>query len=156
MNRYDDFEKIKELRDRGVISEEEFQYEKQKILNSYGYSYNRPAEKSTNNNAYIVFMHLSQFAGFIICGLGFILPIVLWVSRSKESKDIDMHGKNIMNFMLSMLLYSVILIPLCFLLIGIPFLILLAVLEIIFIIIAAIKAANGEYWKYPLSIPFMS
>lgn len=151
MSAYDELEKLKKLRDEGVISEEEFQYEKQKILNSQGYS----EVKVKNNGTYLALMHLSQFAGFIICGLGFILPIIMWTSRS-EDKEIDTHGKNIMNFMLSMLIYTIILVPLCFLLIGLPFLAILGVLEVVFVIIAAVKAANGEYWKYPLSITFFS
>lgn len=151
MSIYDDLEKLKGLRDKGAISEEEFQYEKQRILGG-----NAGVQYQTDNSGYIALMHLSQFAGFIICGLGFLLPVILWVSRSKESSEVDMHGKNIMNFMLSMLIYTILLIPLCFLIVGIPLLVVLGILEIIFIIIAAVKAANGEYWKYPLSITFFS
>ncbi|WP_108821725.1 DUF4870 domain-containing protein [Dysgonomonas sp. Marseille-P4361] len=151
MSIYDDLEKLKALRDKGAISEEEFQHEKQRILGG-----NADVQYQTDNSGYIALMHLSQFAGFIICGLGFLLPVILWVSRSKESSEVDMHGKNIMNFMLSMLIYTILLIPLCFLIVGIPLLIVLGILEIIFIIIAAVKAANGEYWKYPLSITFFS
>lgn len=151
MSIYDDLEKLKALRDKGAISEEEFQYEKQRILGG-----NTGVQYQADNSGYIALMHLSQFAGFIICGLGFLLPVILWVSRSKESREVDMHGKNIMNFMLSMLIYTIILIPLCFLIIGIPFLVVLGILEIIFIIMAAVKARNGEYWKYPLSITFFS
>lgn len=151
MSIYDDLEKLKALRDKGAISEEEFLHEKQRILGG-----NADVQYQTDNSGYIALMHLSQFAGFIICGLGFLLPVILWVSRSKESSEVDMHGKNIMNFMLSMLIYTILLIPLCFLIVGIPLLIVLGILEIIFIIIAAVKAANGEYWKYPLSITLFS
>lgn len=154
MSIYDDLEKLKKLRDDGIISEDEFQYEKQRIFNSHGYSYRREDDKK-NNGTYLALMHLSQFAGFITCGLGFILPVIMWISRSQD-KEIDEHGRNIMNFMISMLIYTVLLIPLCFLIIGIPFLVLLSILEIVFVIIAVIKAANGEYWRYPLSITFMS
>ena len=154
MSACDELEKLKKLRDEGIISEEEFQNEKQKILNSQGYSYSG-GNMTKNNGTYLALMHLSQFAGFVICGLGFILPIIMWTSRS-EDKEIDAHGKNIMNFMLSMLIYTVILVPLCFLLIGLPFLLILGVLEIVFVIVAAVKATNGVYWKYPLSIAFFS
>jgi len=41
-------------------------------------------------------------------------------------------------------------------LIGIPLLIALAILAIVFPIVAAIKANNGQVWKYPLSIPFFN
>lgn len=111
-------------------------------------------------NTYIVLMHLSQFAGFLIPLLGFVLPIVLWLVNGKDYPNIDKHGKNIANFMISMIIYMAIAGAFCFtiigLIIGIPMLIVLGIIQIIFIIVAAVKANNGEYWKYPLSITFFS
>lgn len=147
-NKYEELQKLEELRAQGIISDEEFQYEKHKILNDENHGI------ISDNKSYITIMHLSQFAGFIFVGLGFIIPILMWLTKSGESKEIDRHGRNIANFMLSMLIYIVISAILCIVLIGIPILITLAILEIVFIIIATIKAANGEYWKYPLSITF--
>ena len=103
---------------------------------------------------YLMFMHLSQFCGFIIPGLGFVAPIVLWLTNKDASIEVDRHGKNIVNFMISMFIYFAIAGLLCFVLIGIPMLIILGILEFVFIILAAIKANQGEYWPYPLAIPF--
>ncbi|MDR2954211.1 MAG: DUF4870 domain-containing protein, partial [Prevotella sp.] len=144
MNKYEELQKLEELRAQGIISDEEFEYEKHKILGSDNSSYDERRSGEGSDNGYIAVMHLSQFAGFILCGLGFIIPVIMWLSRSKESREIDIHGKNITNFMISMIIYTVILIPLCFLIVGIPLLILLIIFEFIFIIIATIKAANGE------------
>jgi uncharacterized Tic20 family protein len=44
---------------------------------------------------------------------------------------------------------------LCFVLIGFPLLFAVLILSIVFPIIGAVKAANGELWPYPLSIAFM-
>ncbi len=111
-------------------------------------------------DTYIVLMHLSQFAGFLIPGLGFLLPIVLWLVKGKDYPNIDKHGKNIANFMISMIIYMAIAGVLCLtiigLVIGIPMFIVLGIIQIVFIIVAAVKANNGEYWKYPLSITFFS
>lgn len=155
MNRYDDLSKLEDLRAQGVISEEEFQYEKKKILDS-GYNVKNEQISGMDEKTYITLMHLSQFAGFIVPGLGFIAPIVMWLVKSKESPEIDRHGKNIANFMVSMIIYAIISCILILLVIGIPMLIAIGIIEIVFIIIAAVKAANGEYWKYPLSIPFFT
>ncbi|MBB4035089.1 hypothetical protein GGR21_000978 [Dysgonomonas hofstadii] len=153
MDKYDDLRKLEELRERGVISEEEFQNEKQRILNSDNYY--RKDIGGMSINTYLLLMHLSQFAGFIVPGLGFIAPIVMWVVN-KENPEVDKHGKNIANFMISMIIYAIVSAILIILIIGIPMLIAIAVIELVFIIIAAVKAANGEYWKYPLAIQFFT
>lgn len=151
MSKYDDLNKLESLREKGSITEEEYQNEKKKILDS-------PSPSNLfgmNENTYLLLMHLSQFAGFILIGLGFALPIIMWLTN-KENPNVDKHGKNIVNFMISMFIYFCIAGVLCILLIGIPMLLALALMQFIFIIIATVKAANGEYWKYPLSISFFS
>jgi len=152
MSKYDELNKLEELRDKGVLTEDEYQQEKQKVLNS---SNNTNNLLGTNENSYLLLMHLSQFAGFIIFGLGFVAPIIMWATN-KENPNVDKHGKNILNFMISMFIYLFISLILCFLLIGIPLLIVLGIMQFVFIIIAAVKASSGEYWKYPLSITFFS
>jgi uncharacterized Tic20 family protein len=160
MDKYDELRKLEELKAQGAISEEEFQQEKRRILNPCSYGNDRRGLGGIQKDTYIVLMHLSQFAGFLVPGLGFILPIVLWLVNAKEYPEVDRHGKNITNFMISMLIYATIAGIFCITIIGIviglPMLIIIAILEIVFIIIAAIKASNGEYWKYPLSITFFS
>jgi uncharacterized Tic20 family protein len=157
MDKYEDLRILEDLRSKGSISEEEFRREKDKILNSpYQAQNQRNNFSGMEENTYLTLMHLSQLAGFIIAGLGFVIPIVMWLTNAGKSEAVDRHGKNIANFMLSMLIYVVISLILCILLIGIPILIVLGILEIVFIIIAAVKANNGEYWKYPLSISFFT
>lgn len=155
MDKYEDLRILEDLRSKGAISEEEFQHEKSKILNS-PYQGQRSNSLGMEENSYLTLMHISQFAGFIVVGLGFIIPIVMWLINADKSEAVNRHGKNIANFMLSMLIYIVISLILCLLLIGIPMLVALGIIEIVFIIIAAIKANNGEYWRYPLSIQFFT
>lgn len=151
MSKYDDLRTLENLREKGAISEEEFQREKARILNSNNNSLWGMTEKT-----FITLMHISQFAGILLPGLGFALPVIMWLTN-RDNPNVELHGKNITNFMISMLIYSaisVVLIP--FFLIGIVFLCILALLEIIFVILATVKASKGEYWKYPLSITFFS
>lgn len=155
MDKYEDLRILEDLRSKGAISEEEYQREKDKILSS-SFSGQTKNSLGMEENTYLMLMHLSQFAGFIIAGLGFVIPIVMWLVNADKSEAVSRHGKNIANFMLSMLIYIVISIILCLVLIGIPMLIALGIIEIVFIIIAALKANNREYWKYPLSIPFFT
>lgn len=100
-------------------------------------------------------LRLSVFAGYIVPLAGLIAPIVIWQIKKNELPGIDAHGKNLINWMISMLIYSAIAFVLCFILIGIPILLVLGVLGVVFPIIAAIKANNGEIWPYPLTIHFL-
>jgi uncharacterized Tic20 family protein len=101
-----------------------------------------------------LFLHLSQLAGLIVPVAGWIVPILIWQIKKQEMPALDPHGKVVVNWILSALIYATVSIILIFFVIGIPILIVLMMLGIIFPIIGAIKAANGEIWQYPLSIRF--
>lgn len=100
-------------------------------------------------------LHLSLLAGFLIPLGGLIVPIVIWQMKKGEIPGLDEHGKVVMNWILSEILYGAVAFALAFVLIGIPLLVLLGLLAVVFPIIGAIKANNGQLWKYPLSIPFL-
>lgn len=99
--------------------------------------------------------HLSAFAGFFFPFGGVIGPLICWLSKRDESVWINLNGRNAMNFQLSMLLYMILAVPLCFIVIGIPIIIALSFLKVICIIIAAVKASKGQLFRYPLLIPFI-
>ncbi|WP_296382632.1 DUF4870 domain-containing protein [Winogradskyella sp.] len=54
------------------------------------------------------FIHLSTFSRFIIPFGNFIGPIVLWAANKEKSEFIDQHGKQAINFQISVLLYAII------------------------------------------------
>ena len=54
-----------------------------------------------------------------------------------------------------MLIYDAVALILCFILIGIPILILLWILNTVFVIVASIKASEGQLYRYPLTIRFI-
>jgi uncharacterized Tic20 family protein len=152
---YEDLKTLDELRKRGSITEEEYQKEKQKIFDRAD---NRSTSKEflgMNENSYIALMHVSQFAGYFLVLFGFIAPIILWLMNKNNSKKVDTNGKDIINFMLTWLIFSVGAGILCLILIGIPILIVLIILQIVFIIMAAVKTNDGENWKYPMTITFL-
>lgn len=102
-----------------------------------------------------LFLHLSQLANIILFPIGVVLPIVLWQTQKEKMPALDAHGKMVTNFMISMTIYGFISFILMFVLIG--FLLILGVFAIgvIFPIIGAMKANNGEFWEYPLTIKFI-
>ena len=100
-------------------------------------------------------LHFSLLAGFVVPFAGLIAPIIIWQLKKTEFPEVDAHGKVVVNWMISGIIYGAVCFLLSFILIGIPLLIVLGALAVIFPIIGGIKANNGELWKYPLSIPFL-
>jgi len=161
MDEYGRLEQLNNLRQSGAITEEEFQREKQKVLaqtNSFNNSNaNANANKSVNinldNKQYTMLMHLSQLAGTVIPLAGLAAPIIMWQMK-KDQPDIDQHGRVIANWIISAFIYGVISFILIFVIVGIFLLLALGICSIVFTIIGAVKANNGELWNYPLSIKF--
>ncbi len=136
------------------------------------------------------FIHLSTFSRFIIPFGNFIGPLILWITNKEKSEFIDAHGKQAINFQISVFLYAIILgtltipffifglfehldffdfntlsnfhfnfrkpSPLLYITGGLGVLAVLGfILELVFIVIASLKARDGEYYKYPLTIKFL-
>lgn len=114
-----------------------------------------PDDSSKEFRQWAMFLHLSMLLGFVVPLAGLVAPIVIWQIKKEEMPAIDAHGKVALNWILSALIHGVGCFILSFILIGIPLMIALALLTIIFPIIAGIKANEGTLWKYPLSIPFL-
>lgn len=102
-----------------------------------------------------LFLHLSQLLNFVIPLAGVAVPIVLWQTQKDKMPALDAHGKMAVNWMISSTIYFVVSLVLSLILIGIPALIALVVMGIAFPIIGGIKANNGEFWEYPLTIKFL-
>ncbi|MFG6685973.1 DUF4870 domain-containing protein [Mariniflexile sp. HNIBRBA6329] len=105
----------------------------------------------------LVITHLSQLVT-LVTGFGSLLiPLIIWITQKEKVYQMDAHGKNIINFQLSLIVYFIICIPLILLLgLGILGFIILGIISIIFPIINAIKTSNGEIPKYPLSFNFIN
>ena len=111
-----------------------------------------------------ILLHLSGFAGFFFPGIGnWAAPLVIWLIKKTDSPEIDRVGKEVLNFQLSYTLYSIvggiIIGVLTLVVIGVfplPLLGILWLMWVIFMILAAIKASNGETYTYPLTIRFLN
>ena len=105
------------------------------------------ATPSGNDRIWGVLSHLSS-----LLGVGFILPLVVYLAMRKESAYVAQNAREALNFHISVLIYAVCCIPLVFILIGIPLLIALGIASFILGIIAAVKASDGECYRYPLTL----
>ncbi len=152
--KYEDLKILDELREKGSITEEEYQREKEKILNDESTSFSSIKNPlfGMTENTYIMLMHITQFAGIILPFAGFIIPILMWIANKENNSNVDLHGKNILNFMISFVIYAAVA---AITIIGIPIAVLVGIFYMILVIMATVKANNGEYWKYPLSIQFI-
>ena len=97
-------------------------------------------------------LHLSVFAGYIVPMAGLIAPILIWQLKKEQMPELDAHGKEVTNFMISTFIYGLACFVLTFLLIGIPLFVVLAIASIVLPILGAIKANNGEFYRYPFLI----
>ena len=104
----------------------------------------------------LMLTHLSQLLDFVTGIGGFVVPLILWILKKEKVLGMDFHGKAILNFRISMFLYVLICIPfVIFFGLGFIGLIVLGFIYLIYPIINAVKANNGEMIHYPLSIQFI-
>ncbi len=100
-----------------------------------------------------VLCHATALAGFFVPWAGHILgPLIVWLVKRNDSPEIDEHGKESLNFQISMLIYNVIAGVLCLVLIGFVILAILHILNLVLVIIASIQASEGKFYRYPLAI----
>lgn len=106
--------------------------------------------------SWTVICHASALLGFFIPAVGHILPpLLVWLIKRADSTEIDEHGKEAVNFQITMLIYGLIAAVLCLVLIGFALLAILHVLNVVFVIVAALRASEGKLYRYPLAIRFI-
>ena len=97
----------------------------------------------------MVLCHLSAFLGAPL-----LLPFIVWLVKRRDADLVGPQAAEALNFHLSLLIYGLLLIPLCFIGIGIALLIAMAIASFVLAIIAAVKTADGVVYRYPLTIRF--
>ena len=104
----------------------------------------------------LMLTHLSQLLDLITGIGGFIVPLVIWLTQKDKVLGMDTHGKMVLNFQISLFIYSIVAIPLSFLFgLGLIVLIVIWLVALIFPILNAIKVNNGEIPSYPLSLQIL-
>lgn len=149
--------------------------------------------ETTDEKNWATFIHLSTLSQYCIPFGNYIFPILIWSTKKDKSEFIDYHGKQALNFQLSIFLYTLVLgliavpiilatifstVPLNAIIndddfiinnfsveniggiiivaiIAVFILLSLKVAEFFLIIYASLKTANGEKYRYPLTIPFI-
>ncbi len=83
---------------------------------------------------------------------GFLGPLIILLATPDARAKA--HARRALNWQLSLILWSVVCIPLFFVFIGAPLMLALAICDWVFCIQAAVKAGNNILWTYPMTIPF--
>ena len=92
----------------------------------------------------------------LIIFTGFVGPLIIWLIKKDESAFVDRHGKTALNFSITLTIAAFVSAILIIVLIGLLLLLAIMVIGIVFPIIAALKANNGEEYTYPMAIKFLS
>lgn len=132
------------------------------------YLQNRPpltALQIAEQNQWGLFAHLSQLLGFVIPFGGIAAPIIIWQIKKDELPALDAHGKMIINWTISSIIYflgflfltvlTCLFVSFSAIIVGILGFLAFLLTSIIFPIIGGVKASKGELWEYPLTIKFL-
>jgi uncharacterized Tic20 family protein len=98
--------------------------------------------------------HLLSFVAAYLF-LGFVAPLIVLLIFGPRSAFVRANAVESLNFNLTWLLYGIVAVILAFVLIGIPILIVLGIAYLVLVIVASVKANNGEVYRYPATIRFV-
>jgi len=100
--------------------------------------------------------HLIALVGLLGNGLGFLVgPLIVWLVKREDDPFIDEQGKESLNFQMTMMGAIILCVPLLFVFVGFVLMPLIGIFDVTMTIIASIKTADGEHWRYPLTIRFL-
>ena len=92
---------------------------------------------------------LSHLLGFFT---SFFAPLIIWLLKKDEEPFVDQQAKEALNFQITILLAMCAAALLSIICVGIPLLIVIPILDLIFCIIAAVKSSDGQPYRYPVCL----
>jgi uncharacterized protein len=107
-------------------------------------------DETARNSA--VAAHLSTFAGLIMPFGSVIGPLAVWLTRRDRDPFIDQAGREALNFGITIAIYGTVLLVAALMLVGIPLLIAGVVAWVVLASMAAVKASQGQAYRYPLTL----
>jgi uncharacterized protein len=118
-------------------------------------------DASADERSYALWLHLSLLAHLVLSVIAIIIPIIMWQAKKDESPFLDDHGRESVNFQISLIIWSVVFalvsIPIGFLTCGVGFVIAFVpyVIGIVGMIQASTAANRGEFYRYPMTMRFV-
>jgi hypothetical protein len=91
-------------------------------------------------------------------GLALLVPflpaLVIWLVKKDADAFVAEHARQAMNFQLTVIIAYIVSAILILVLIGFVLMVIVAITALVFTIIALVKAAQGQAYRYPIAIPF--
>lgn len=119
------------------------------------YSAYPPAVATPDERNWAMMAHLLSFVAAWFA-FGFLAPLIVMLTRGKESAFVRHHAVESLNFQLTALIAGLISAVLIIVLIGLLLLLVVGVVYVVFVILASVAANRGEWYRYPLTIRFVS
>ncbi len=91
-----------------------------------------------------------------LIGLGFIAPLVIWLMKKDDDPFVEYHARESLNFQITLIIYILASVLLMLVIIGFVLIFVVMIFALVVEIIAGIKAANGEFYRYPLTFRFVT
>jgi uncharacterized protein len=114
------------------------------------------AAPSSESRNWALAAHLSAFVVFLGLPLPFVGPLVVWLVRRDSDPYASAHAKEALNFNLTAMIAFIVAGASLLLLIGFLLLPAVGIVWLVLVIIGAVKASNGELYRYPLTIRFVT
>ncbi len=99
-----------------------------------------------------MFAHIGTFSSMFVPLGNIIAPIVIWQIKKNESDFIVDQAKESLNFQITLMIYALISFLLVFIIIGFFMIFALILFSLIMVIVAGVKANEGEHYRYPMTI----
>jgi uncharacterized Tic20 family protein len=97
--------------------------------------------------------HLVALSGFIVPFGNILGPLIVWLIKKDTMPLVDQHGKEALNFQITVTLAVIVSFLLVFVLIGFLLLIVVGIGALVLTIMAAVKVSNGELnYRYPFAL----
>lgn len=95
---------------------------------------------------------MALLAHLLAIVVGFIGPLIIWLVRKDQSAFVEHHGKESLNFQITMFIALISSFILVFLLLGLLLLPILMIVQLVMPIVAATAANRGEIYRYPFTL----
>ena len=100
----------------------------------------------TDDRTMALVAHLGQIFG------GFIVPLIVYLVKKDQSAFVKHHAEEALNFAITTAIAMLVCVMLMFVLVGFLLLPILIIGHLVFVILAAVAANRGEWYRYPINL----
>ena len=117
----------------------------------------RPSQQSLTDEErlWATFSHLSGLLGWVFPLGNLVAPAGIWWWHKEQSHFVADQAKEALNFQLTLTLAAMASVLLMYVLIGFLLIGIVAFYGFVMLVIAAVKANKGRYYRYPLTFRFI-